>query len=48
MSEIEEFCCGKCIYYNGDISDKSAFCDEREDYVPCKFYCYRYMEKGAE
>lgn len=44
MSEVEEFCCGKCFYYNGDMRDKDAFCDEREEYVSRKFYCYRYKE----
>ena len=46
--EIEAFCCGKCIYYNGDMRDKQAFCDEREDYVPRKFYCYRYEEDKSK
>lgn len=46
MSDVEEFCCGKCIYYNGDMRDKEAFCDEREDFVSRSFYCYRYKESG--
>lgn len=45
MSENEKSCCGNCFYYNGDMSDKQAFCDEREDYVGRQFYCYRYEEK---
>lgn len=46
MDNIESFCCGNCIYYNGDMTDKQAFCDEREDYVQKGFYCYRYSEKN--
>lgn len=44
MSEIEK-CCGRCVYYNGDMRDKNAFCDEREEFVSRGYFCYRYYEK---
>ena len=46
--ELDAFCCGKCLYFNGDMSDKQAFCDEREDYVSKDFYRYRYEEDEAK
>lgn len=37
--------CANCLYYNGDIEDITAFCDEKETDVRNDFSCYRYIRK---
>lgn len=44
---VLEPCCGKRLYYDGDMGDKQAFCDERENFVSREFYCYRYEESDC-
>lgn len=40
---MDEKCCGKCFYFNGEKGDGIQFCDEKEIFVNERSYCYRYV-----
>lgn len=41
----KDACCGNCLWYNGDLTDKQSFCDDREDYVSVDHFCYKYTRE---
>lgn len=41
-------CCGRCVFFNGEIGDGTQFCDEKEVYVSECNWCVRYRERFDE
>lgn len=45
-NNASHYCCGTCIFFNGDLEDNDQFCDELETYVNAKkFCCNKWKEK---
>lgn len=38
--------CNTCFWYDGDIDDDDAFCDEKEEYVDGMESCNKWKEKN--
>lgn len=45
--ELSNLKCGNCQFYNGDESDKKAYCDRMECEVPRCYRCDKHMKRWS-